>query len=486
MTSLIQCFVIAIAAAGQGIGTKQITPAVVPEAQIANKSVPGMDRLDYNTSVFAAGGWVFVGAYHGGGVNCFRVDTHTGKLAYRGIADVAAEGKAPGKGLCTQTMALGANGLLYATAMRTHARGDTFSLGLFWYRLPDQAGPPKLLGKAACPYGSLMPAPDRKSFYLVTTFGREVVHYVPDATGAPVETSRVKGKGVESPGAISPDGRFLYTVSRTDFHVACIPLGLDGRCGKATAIPFKDDLKVCGSIRSLALAVSPDGAQAYLAAWGYGEKAPAGKYSGYNALGLCRRDPSSGALTFVKLLPAHERMHHLRSLAFAPDGRTGYFAAGHESSGNCVGWVHRDPKTGKLTFGGVAGESGGIKPTDLAYVPRTGAIYVPTVYRGLYVFRAGGEAATTAPVRRHVFVSGKVQGVGFRAYTRRNALALKLTGWVRNKADGRVEAVIEGPPDRVRKLLEAIGKGPAMSNVTDVKVVKEPHKGEYETFMVTR
>ena len=100
--------------------------------------------------------------------------------------------------------------------------------------------------------------------------------------------------------------------------------------------------------------------------------------------------------------------------------------------------------------------------------------------------RATTAAATkTAPVRVHVYVTGRVQGVSFRAYTHEHAEDLKLTGWVRNLPDKRVEAVIEGEPDAVEKLLEAIRKGSPISNVTDVEVIKEPHKGEFKTFEVT-
>ena len=49
------------------------------------------------------------------------------------------------------------------------------------------------------------------------------------------------------------------------------------------------------------------------------------------------------------------------------------------------------------------------------------------------------------PVRKHWFVSGRVQGVSFRAFTYESATDLKLVGWVRNLTDGRVEIVAEGP-----------------------------------------
>ncbi|QFU09426.1 Acylphosphatase [Rhodobacteraceae bacterium THAF1] len=68
----------------------------------------------------------------------------------------------------------------------------------------------------------------------------------------------------------------------------------------------------------------------------------------------------------------------------------------------------------------------------------------------------------------HVTVQGRVQGVGFRAWTQRTARDLGLTGWVRNRDDGSVEAVFEGDSESLRKMQEALRKGPAPSKVADV------------------
>ena len=56
----------------------------------------------------------------------------------------------------------------------------------------------------------------------------------------------------------------------------------------------------------------------------------------------------------------------------------------------------------------------------------------------------------------HLLVTGTVQGVGFREYMRREAQALGVKGWVRNRRDGSVEALVQGEPDAVRKLIEAV------------------------------
>jgi len=69
-----------------------------------------------------------------------------------------------------------------------------------------------------------------------------------------------------------------------------------------------------------------------------------------------------------------------------------------------------------------------------------------------------------------VIVSGRVQMVGFRAFTRRNAVMLGVRGYVENLDDGRVHAVFEGEDYQVEKLLELVRQGPRMSQVREVKV----------------
>ncbi len=71
---------------------------------------------------------------------------------------------------------------------------------------------------------------------------------------------------------------------------------------------------------------------------------------------------------------------------------------------------------------------------------------------------------------RHVLLEGRVQGVGFRAFVRRNARRLKLQGWVKNLADGRVEALISGPEEDVKELLELMKEGPSLARVRDISL----------------
>ena len=70
----------------------------------------------------------------------------------------------------------------------------------------------------------------------------------------------------------------------------------------------------------------------------------------------------------------------------------------------------------------------------------------------------------------HVRISGLVQGVGFRAWTRHQAELHGLEGWTRNRRDGSVEAVFAGPPDLVDAMLKACRQGPRGSRVESVDV----------------
>ena len=80
-------------------------------------------------------------------------------------------------------------------------------------------------------------------------------------------------------------------------------------------------------------------------------------------------------------------------------------------------------------------------------------------------------------VIRHVIVRGTVQGVGFRAFVERHAHERGLAGWVRNRRDGSVEAVLAGPADGVDAALAALRKGPSSAKVTAVAVSEA---GEHE------
>ncbi len=87
-------------------------------------------------------------------------------------------------------------------------------------------------------------------------------------------------------------------------------------------------------------------------------------------------------------------------------------------------------------------------------------------------------------VRAHVLVTGRVQGVYFRGYTRNKAQKYNVNGWVRNLPDGRVEAVLEGDKEDVDNLIMSIEKGPSYSKVTDLEVKWEDYMDEFKDFQI--
>jgi acylphosphatase len=84
-------------------------------------------------------------------------------------------------------------------------------------------------------------------------------------------------------------------------------------------------------------------------------------------------------------------------------------------------------------------------------------------------------SAATSAIRRtvHLRVTGRVQGVYFRAWTAELAASLKLEGWVRNRRDGSVEALISGPADAVDQMVRSCHRGPADALVEKVEIIGE-------------
>jgi acylphosphatase len=80
-------------------------------------------------------------------------------------------------------------------------------------------------------------------------------------------------------------------------------------------------------------------------------------------------------------------------------------------------------------------------------------------------------------IRSRVVVTGRVQGVFFRDTCRREAVQRGVAGWVRNRPDGTVEAVFEGPPAEVAAMVEWAAEGTPQSAVDDVRANAEPPEG---------
>ena len=81
-----------------------------------------------------------------------------------------------------------------------------------------------------------------------------------------------------------------------------------------------------------------------------------------------------------------------------------------------------------------------------------------------------GDPALPRGVCKRLLISGRVQGIGFRASTQHKARSLGVNGWVRNLPDGRVEVLAWGDPKPVQQFTEWCRRGPAYAHVTDVEV----------------
>jgi len=94
----------------------------------------------------------------------------------------------------------------------------------------------------------------------------------------------------------------------------------------------------------------------------------------------------------------------------------------------------------------------------------------------------GGLGKTVEkPGRARVYVAGEVQGVGFRPATRAKAKALGLNGYAKNLPDGRVEVVLEGDSERIRRLVEELCRG---FNCRVEEVTWEPYAGQFNDFEI--
>ena len=80
-------------------------------------------------------------------------------------------------------------------------------------------------------------------------------------------------------------------------------------------------------------------------------------------------------------------------------------------------------------------------------------------------------------IRRRVIVRGQVQGVFFRDTVRRKARETGVAGWVKNRPDGTVEAVFEGPPPAVEEMIALASEGPPQARVDSVECLDEPVEG---------
>ncbi len=84
----------------------------------------------------------------------------------------------------------------------------------------------------------------------------------------------------------------------------------------------------------------------------------------------------------------------------------------------------------------------------------------------------------------HILIQGDVQGLGFRSWMKREAKELGIVGWVKNRKDGKVEAIVQGEEKSVEKIVELCKKGPEIAWVENVEVTDQPVAKDLFTFRV--
>jgi acylphosphatase len=87
-------------------------------------------------------------------------------------------------------------------------------------------------------------------------------------------------------------------------------------------------------------------------------------------------------------------------------------------------------------------------------------------------------------VRIHIWVTGRVQGVGFRAFVQQYGAQFNLTGWVRNVGYDTVETVADGQREKLEKFAEAVKTGPRAGRVDEARIEWEAAIGEFQNFGV--
>ena len=85
-------------------------------------------------------------------------------------------------------------------------------------------------------------------------------------------------------------------------------------------------------------------------------------------------------------------------------------------------------------------------------------------------------------MQARIYISGLVQGIGFRYFAKSNARRLKLNGWVKNTDDGKVEVLAQGAKEAIEKLAKLCEKGPFLAEVKSVQVEWEKEEEQFADF----
>jgi acylphosphatase len=94
------------------------------------------------------------------------------------------------------------------------------------------------------------------------------------------------------------------------------------------------------------------------------------------------------------------------------------------------------------------------------------------------------DPISSEPVRIHIWVTGRVQGVGFRSFVQQVGKQFDLTGWVCNVGYDNVEVLAEGPVDKLKMFAESVKIGPGASRVEEIRIEWGTASGEFQNFGV--
>jgi len=86
--------------------------------------------------------------------------------------------------------------------------------------------------------------------------------------------------------------------------------------------------------------------------------------------------------------------------------------------------------------------------------------------------------------RIHILITGKVQGISFRYYTKKKAEELQIKGWVKNLPNGDVEIVVEGNNSNITSFMDWCKTGPSLANVKNIAINEEQPTNEFSTFSI--
>jgi 6-phosphogluconolactonase (cycloisomerase 2 family) len=353
------CLVLLASAVFAGQAADEFVPKFKTEVK-----EEGELKLDWVWQPYLSGSLLFVSVHRSGTVNIFSRDTATGDIKFLKAVTVSADLGNPTRHLDPH-VALSPKNILYVAGGWTHAGSDNDSIGLSWYQIDPKDGSAKKLGTIKCAAGVLHASVNPNVLYLSTYFAKEIHHIALDPNdGKPVIGEKVAGKGLGRELACSPDRKTWYSMTKD--AIGCMTADKDGKLtyGASVEIPGVPE-----NANSQCLFASPDGRHVYVALrYDYGKP---GGAKGY--VGVFKRDDKTGALTFSERLELNA-LGGAAQVAFLSDGKLAYFCGCPESPAAGLGYLKRDPETGKLTLGG---KTPGANPASfLAYARDTGTIYL--------------------------------------------------------------------------------------------------------------